>query len=54
MMLAAKVEESGAESEPQQEPVLSKIDVTRDLAGAFSAPGNWRKKYKACLFNLEH
>ena len=30
----------------EDSPVLSKIDVTRDLAGAFYAPENWREKYQ--------
>ena len=27
-------------------PVLQKLDATRDLVGAFFAPGNWREKHK--------
>ena len=41
------------EERGEQKPVLSKIDVTRDLAGAFYAQDNWREKHKELTLNLK-
>ena len=34
------------DNETEESPILSKLDATRDLGGAFFAPQNWRSKYQ--------
>ena len=34
------------EDEAEPQTVLSKLDATRDLGGAFYAPKNWKEKYQ--------
>ena len=42
-----------SEDEDNQ-PILYKLDATRDLGGSFFAPGNWREKYQELRKALEH
>ena len=36
-----------------EQPVLTKLDTTRDLGGSFYAPGNWREKHHELRQALE-
>ena len=34
-------------------PILTKIDITRDLGGSFYAPGDWKAKHRQLAKELE-
>ena len=44
-MMPQIVRSESISDDDHQVPVLSKLDVTRDFAGSFFAPGNWKEKY---------
>ena len=41
------------DEEDGEQPMLTKIDVTRDLRGAFYAPGDWKAKHIELAAALE-
>ena len=41
------------DEEDCEQPMLTKIDVTRDLRGAFYAPGDWKAKHFELAAALE-
>ena len=46
-------EDDSSEQGSAEKPILSKFDATRDLGGAFYAPGDWKEKHRELALALK-